>query len=222
MSPNICFYVSKYSGWNSWLRSSALGLRYSGCYIDPLPPPRIASICNSETTSVRSGVSIPISDRRTGRAQVESPTCRKWRMTDAPHRSGRSCLIPIAAPAGNPAVRLWSLSLIRSGVSGKSCGSQRGLFLSITFNICLGVAFNLFYSTTPLDNADLPQPLESNEMAVLMSVSMLTGDTNNPTEMFSQAVFWSPRNCSSTLLESTEALFLQVDVCGSSVRIGSD
>lgn len=81
--------------------------------------------------------------------------------------------------------------------------------LSITFNICLGVTFNLFYSTTPLDNSDLPQPLESNEMVGLMSVSMLTGDTNNLAENFSQTAFPTLRKCSSI---HSSAVPPQVDV----------
>lgn len=51
---------------------------------------------------------------------------------------------------------------------------SRGPLLSITFNFCLSVTFNLFYGTTPLDRTDLPHSLEINEMAVLMSVSVLT------------------------------------------------
>lgn len=181
----------------------------------------MASICNSETTPVQSGVFIPIFDRRTGRAQVASPTCRKWWMTDAPRLPGRSCLIPIAAPAGNPAVRPWSLSLIHSGALGKSCGSQRGLSLSITFSMCLSIAFNFFYSTTPLDNADLLQPLESNEMAVLKSAPMLTRDTDNPLEFFSQAAFQSPRLLLNPQAAHSSAVPPQVDVCGWSVRVVS-
>lgn len=132
VSPNICCYILTYPWKKSRLRRSTLffipwlsALHWS----HPLPPtpPCVASICNSETTSVHSGVSIPISDRHIGRAQVVSPTCRKWRMSSMPHWSGRSCLIPIAAPAGNPAVWPWSLIPIHSEVLGKSCGSQRGL-----------------------------------------------------------------------------------------------
>lgn len=91
-------------------------------------------------------------------------------MANIPHRSGCSCLILIAtflqlAPAQNR-------------------GSELEPSLSITFNICLCGTFNLFYSTTPLDSTDLPDPSESNEMATLMSVSMLTGRTNHPVGLF--------------------------------------
>lgn len=68
--------------------------------------------------------------------------------------------------------------------AGESSGSELGPSLSITFNICLSGTFNLFYSTTPLDSTDLPDPLESNEMATLMSVSVLTGRTNCPVGIF--------------------------------------
>lgn len=61
-------------------------------------------------------------------------------------------------------------------------GGSRGPSLSISFNVRLGRTFNLFYSTTPLDSTDLPDPVKSNEMATLMSVSVLTEETNQPGE----------------------------------------
>ncbi|KAF0042030.1 hypothetical protein F2P81_005562 [Scophthalmus maximus] len=90
-----------------------------------------SSTCfDADFTSVQSSVSIPIPDRSTGRAQ---PVIQLL--------GPRS---QCAAPRG----------------AGESCGSEQRPSLSITFNICLSGTFNLFYSTTPLDSTDLPDPSE--------------------------------------------------------------
>lgn len=60
--------------------------------------------------------------------------------------------------------------------AGGSCGSEQGPSLSITFNICLGVKFNLFYSATQLDRTDVSR--EGNKMAILMSVYTMTWETS--------------------------------------------
>lgn len=97
------------------------------------------------------------------------------------YESGSSCLILIAT-FSQPVIRRLSLGPSSPALrgAGGSCGSEQETFPSITFSVCLSGTFNLFYSTTPLDSTDLPDLLESNEMATLMSVSVSTRKAQPP------------------------------------------
>lgn len=185
-----------------------------GFILYPFSPHRLAlfSFSHSPTqsaiqisSSVQPSVSIPIPDRPTGHAQVACPSCREWQTANIPQWTGFSCLIPIAAffffsQVGRAASGPRSLCAALGG-PGESCGSEPRPTLSITFNICLSGTFNLFYSTTSLDSTDLPHPWESNEMAVLMSASVLFGKIKPPSGGLQEKWLLTKQNTKDTRLK---------------------